>query len=92
MKGQYGKLILLSRGDQNPTRLGISISKQVGNATVRNKMKRRVREAFRSQLESVGDSFDIVYVVWKPDVAMSELSKEVAGLLAMATKSTSQPR
>lgn len=42
------------------TRLGLSISKKVGNAVVRNRWKRRIREAFRVQREQLPGGLDIV--------------------------------
>ena len=42
------------------TRLGLSISKQVGNAVVRNRWKRRIREAFRCSQQNYHGGFDIV--------------------------------
>jgi ribonuclease P protein component len=41
-------------------RLGLSISKQVGNAVVRNRWKRRIREAFRCGQHDHHGGIDIV--------------------------------
>ncbi len=37
----------LSRGDGGPVRIGFTVTKKVGNAVVRNRTKRRLREAAR---------------------------------------------
>lgn len=42
-------IIIYEKGDQNFPRLGITVSRRVGNAVVRNRVKRRVREWFRLQ-------------------------------------------
>ena len=49
-KGRYGKLVCLDRGDDEPTWIGIVVSAKTGNAVVRNRTKRRIREAFRKHL------------------------------------------
>ncbi|MFO0924619.1 MAG: ribonuclease P protein component [Pirellulales bacterium] len=46
--------------DGDETRLGISISKKVGHAPLRNRWKRLIREAFRLQRESLPRGFDLV--------------------------------
>jgi ribonuclease P protein component len=37
----------MQRGDQDPVRLGFTVTKKVGNAVVRNRTRRRLREAAR---------------------------------------------
>lgn len=41
-------------------RLGISISRKVGNAVVRNRWKRLIREAFRKLPADLNPNFDLV--------------------------------
>ena len=48
-------LLVRPRGDGDPAmRLGLTVSKKVGNAVVRNRMKRRFRELARAILPEAG--------------------------------------
>jgi ribonuclease P protein component len=38
------------RGDQGPVRAGFTVTKKIGNAVVRNRVKRRLREVARLEL------------------------------------------
>lgn len=42
------------------TRLGITVPVRVGNAVVRNRIKRRVREVFRGERSSIPEGWDVV--------------------------------
>ena len=50
------------RDDLPPTRLGITVTRKVGNAVTRNRIKRLVREAFRRNQVSFPRGFDVVFV------------------------------
>jgi ribonuclease P protein component len=50
-------------GPGAPSRLGITASKQVGNAVVRGRCKRLVREAFRTQPGLVPAGVDLIVIV-----------------------------
>ena len=41
-------------------RLGMAISRRVGGAVTRNRMRRRMREAFRLQQHDLGPGYDLV--------------------------------
>ena len=48
-------LLVRERGDDDPTmRLGITVTKKIGNAVVRNRMKRRFRALARDLLPKAG--------------------------------------
>lgn len=44
----------------NVTRLGMSVSKKVGDAPTRNKWKRKIREVFRKHRDSLPAGMDLV--------------------------------
>ncbi len=49
-----------TRGRQSWTRIGLSVSKRVGNAPIRNRWKRLIREAFRRQKGELPPCIDLV--------------------------------
>ncbi len=53
-------VIRASRNDRGVTRLGLSVSRKVGNAVVRNRWKRLIREAFRVQRIEMPEGLDLV--------------------------------
>lgn len=48
------------RSESDRSRLGISISRRVGNAVVRNRWKRLIREAFRRQQDELPKGLDLI--------------------------------
>jgi len=44
-------------------RLGVSVGKSVGNAAVRNRIKRLLREAFRQSQQKIPDALDCVLML-----------------------------
>jgi len=51
-----------TKSDEKRTRLGITVSRRVGNAVIRNRVKRCIREWFRQRREGLPDGSDIVVI------------------------------
>src|SRR5690625_499826 len=46
-------------------RLGISVSKRIGNAVVRNRMRRRIKEIVRQECGRIKQEYDYIIIVRK---------------------------
>lgn len=55
-------VLLIARSQQPQSRLGITVSRQVGNAVRRNRVKRLLREAFRQHRTLFPDACDLVVI------------------------------
>jgi len=58
-------------GRFNRTRLGITVTKKVGNAAVRNRIKRMSREFFRLNRHKLKGCWDIVIIAKKEAVDLT---------------------
>lgn len=68
------------------TRIGFSVSRRVGDAVARNRVKRRLREVMRRKLTGIALGYDLVMTA-RPgaaDARMETLEQEARTLLARA--------
>lgn len=56
-------VIYKMKNDYDYSRLGISVSKKVGNAIIRNKIRRRLKEIFRLNEHKIKQRYDIIVIV-----------------------------
>jgi ribonuclease P protein component len=67
-------------------RLGISVSKKVGNAVVRNRLRRRIKEIVRLNREKLVLKKDFILIVRKPaaDLEYADMEKSILHVLKRA--------
>jgi ribonuclease P protein component len=77
-------VLLLADNSFTYPRLGITVSKKVGNAVVRNRLKRLLRETFRMKLSQLS-SYDYVVIAKRnaAQVNLSQIKKELNVLNAL---------
>ena len=81
-----GYLVLYARKNRTGgNRLGITVSKKLGKAHVRNRVRRRFREVYRLNEEKFQPGWDIV-VVARTKAVDAEFSRLTRSFLSLAKK------
>jgi ribonuclease P protein component len=64
IKLSFLTLLVFDRQDKQPTRVGFTITKKNGNAVIRNRIKRRLREILRLSC-NLPEGYDLVFVGYR---------------------------
>ncbi len=74
-------VVLSKTNDKGENRLGVTVSARVGNAVVRNRIKRRLREFFRRHSCKLSSAQDIVIIARKGagELSLDEVTRELQG-------------
>lgn len=78
-------VVLRAERPEGPSRLGITASRKVGRAVVRNRIKRLVREFFRRHGQEIQPAADVVVIV-RPQAATlkyEEVERDLAAALGL---------
>ncbi|MBD2848022.1 ribonuclease P protein component [Paenibacillus sp. IB182496] len=67
-------------------RMGVSVSKKLGNAVVRNRMRRVLKEIVRLQADRIGKHVDFILIARRPAIGMrsKDLERSVLHVLRKA--------
>ena len=87
---KFGHLTDKLRVGGSASRLGITASRKVGNAVIRNRFKRRTREWFRRRRSQIPAELDVVVIARKSGARLtfSELDERLSGLLGIKVEQT----
>lgn len=79
-------LLLIDRGVETKTRVGYTISRKVGNAVVRNRVRRRMREVIRNHRDVLNPGYDHVIIAFPraARLTFANLQEELLCLLNKA--------
>jgi len=86
-----------ARSDAEPPRLGVTVTRKIGGAVQRNRVKRVVREVFRCNRELFPVGCDVVLIAKEgaPSLGMADVLSEVrsigAGLARAARAPSREP-
>ena len=71
-------LLFAAESDAANARFAVTVSTRVGNAVVRNRVRRRIREAIRKQLGAVQPGWDFLFVARQSASLASYLELDLA--------------
>ena len=64
-------ILFTKKNDLDETRVGFTITKKHGNSVVRNRIRRRMKEAYRLNLSHIKDGYDLVFIPKRNIVSIS---------------------
>ena len=79
-------ILVYCKNNSGRLKAGFSISKKIGKAVTRNKIKRRLKECFRREIPSVDRFYNYIFIPREPITAdtYAEVVKSVRYLLQKA--------
>lgn len=99
---RYGKsaanhqfvLYYMPQPRQPSFRLGVSVSKKIGNAVTRNRIRRMLKEIVRLNAERLAGGYDLILIARKPAAEMTyqEMEKSVLHVLKRGAMLTRKER
>lgn len=78
-------VLAVDRNELEGTRFGFVVGRRVGGAVVRNRVKRRLREAVRRHLEEVPGGWDVVLIA-RPPVASAPFADVEGALVQLLSR------
>ena len=85
----FAAFCLAQPGEPTPSRFGFTVPRALGRSVARNRIKRRLREAVRTQIDSLPLNWAIVFNPRRAvlDASFEDLCREVGRLFARCKQS-----
>lgn len=79
-------ILYVKKNDLNETRVGYTITKKIGNAVVRNKLRRRMKEIYRLNFHNIKEGYDLVFIAKRSlkDISYKELEGSMKHIMSIA--------
>ncbi|NLP36936.1 MAG: ribonuclease P protein component [Firmicutes bacterium] len=78
-------VMYLFANQENVTRAGFVVSKKVGNAVTRNRVKRLLKESYRQHAGNIKNGYDLVFIA-RPTAANIQFSQAVEEMKRLLKK------
>lgn len=84
--GNRNLVLYIKKNNLDYTRIGFTITKKIGNAVTRNRIRRMLREICRLNFHKIKPGYDLIFISKKNVVGMKydELEKSVFHILKIA--------
>jgi ribonuclease P protein component len=79
-------VLIAARNEGAERRLAVTVSRTVGNAVIRNRVRRRIREIFRDAIHRVPAGWDLLLVA-RPKAADAEFHDLLAAVDSLLVRS-----
>ena len=72
--------------ESDPTRIGYTITKKIGNAVMRNKIRRRMKEIIRLNFHKIESGYDIIIIPKRNivDLSYQDLESSMIHIMSLA--------
>jgi ribonuclease P protein component len=79
-------VLYVRKNDLEETRIGYTITKKYGNAVVRNRIRRQMKEIVRLNFHKIKGGYDLVFIPKKNtiDISYKELEGSIMHILKIA--------
>lgn len=79
-------ILYVKNNGLNETRVGYTITKKIGNAVTRNKIRRRMKEIYRSNFHNIKDGYDLIFIAKRSivDISFEELEGSMIHIMSIA--------
>lgn len=79
-------ILYVKKNGLDETRVGYTITKKIGNAVIRNKLRRKMKEIYRLNFHNIRQGYDLIFIAKKSikDIPYKELEGSMIHIMSIA--------